>query len=366
MKRILPLLALTLFGVACTNSTSKKTTASNNGTNGTQTPGPTGATNANQPGGGDPALIGTNPYDNVGDVTPIIETGMFTDGPTWSSQNEGALFFTTPLGEGAIYRMRADGKAIKIRDGVSAQGTTPIGTTVGPDGSIITAEAKRVTTSTSAAIINNAEQPITTGYDPASVPVQTDPYAPPPPPAGNGQFDTLNDVTARKDGTLYVTDPGYFVPGGPAVNRIYRVEPGGHTDVVDAFEDIPHPNGIGLSPDEKLLYVGFSSPTQGTTPYIRKYTVNDDGTLGDQTKFVDLGADSAPDGITIDQAGNVYVATTAGVEAYKPTGEKWGVLAVPEIPTGMAFGGADMKTLYITTQGTHVFQIVLTVPGLNQ
>ena len=113
------------------------------------------------------------------------------------------------------------------------------------------------------------------------------------------------------------------------MNRVFRVDPTGHTFIADAFEDIPHPNGIALSPDSKTLYVGFSTPS-GVAPYIRSYTLNADGTFAGYTKFVDLAADSAPDGFGIDTAGNLYVAAVDGVEVFKPTGEKWGVVAVPE------------------------------------
>lgn len=371
MKRILPVLALALFAVACGSSDKKKAATNPDGTpadgqpagdpNAAGTP-PDGA------GGGDPELAGVNPIEGIGDVTATMEPGQWSDGPTWSA-NAKALYFTTPLAGdgGGLFRMLPDGRTIKIHGGAQADGTTPIGTTVDPGtGEIISAEFKRVTRTTFEAVVDAAASVVTTSYDPASSPQQTDPYAPPPPPAGDGSFDTLNDVVARKDGTLYVTDPGYQVEGGPAVNRIFRVDTAGHTTIVDAFEDIPHPNGIALSPDEKILYVGFTSPTEGTPPYIRKYALNDDGTIGGYTKFIDLGADSAPDGLGMDAAGNVYVATVAGVEVYKPSGEKWGVIAVPELPTGMTFGGDDFKTLYITTQGTHIFQIATQVPGLPQ
>jgi gluconolactonase len=222
----------------------------------------------------------------------------------------------------------------------------------------VTVEAKRV--------VRSAAE----GGEPNVIALSWSGGAPPPPldggaPAGDGTFDTLNDVVARKDGTLYVTDPGYFAT--PVANRIYRIDPSGVVQVVEAFDDVPRPNGIALSPDEKTLYVGFAAPVQGTLPFIRKYIVNDDGTLGEWTKFADIGpGDSTPDGLAVDTVGNVYVATRAGVEVFKPGGQSWGVIPIPEKPTGMTFGGPDMTTLYVTTEGVKIWQLKAKLAGISQ
>ena len=63
---------------------------------------------------------------------------------------------------------------------------------------------------------------------------------------------------------------------------------------------------------------------------------------------------------------DVFVATKAGIQVFKSDGSKIGVIAVPEIPTAMAFAGKDLKTLYITTQGTKIWQVTVNVPGIVQ
>lgn len=368
MKRILPLLfvlPISAYGVAC---------QSNSGDDETETPGgPAGGDGAggDNGGGGDgngptDEELSANPIEGIAPAKAVMESGQFTDGPVWHAQL-GVLFFSTPLGEGSIYRMLPDGRAMKVRDGSRAEGTTPIGNTVNAAGELVTVHMKMITRTP----LGDKGQPlepvvVASGYDPnAPPPPPPDGEEAPPPIASTGQFDTLNDVVARKDGTLYVTDPGYFAE--PTANRIYRIAPDGVVQVVEAFEDVPRPNGIALSPDESTLYVGFSAPIQGTLPFIRQYIVNEDGTLGEWTKFADVGPeDSVPDGLAVDVAGNVYVASKAGIEVYKNDGTKIGVAPVPEKPTGITFGGKDMKSLFITTEGVKIWELRVNVPGISQ
>ncbi|HSO31441.1 MAG TPA: SMP-30/gluconolactonase/LRE family protein, partial [Labilithrix sp.] len=233
----------------------------------------------------------TNPIEGIGPAKVVLETGAYTDGPVWSAK-EGVLFFTTPLGQSGLYRMTPDGAAMKVRDGDPATGAQPIGNTIDKAGTLITVEAKRITKN-SAAPDAGAPTAFATGYNDGD--------------AGVASFDTLNDAVVSQSGTIYATDPGYFAT--PMANRLYRVSAAGKATVVEEFMDIPRPNGVALTPDGKGLYVGFTQPVEGTKPFVSKYTVNADGTLGEHVKFIDLDKDASPDGIEVDQAGNVFVAT---------------------------------------------------------
>lgn len=360
MKRLLPFLLVLPIGLstyACaTKSADKKPTPSGN----TPPPGdsanPGGDDPNNPPPAGDggtttpdnPDDLSKNPIEGIAEAKPILQTDAFTDGPIWHAE-QGVLFFATPLGNGALYRMRPDGSAKKVRDGDQVSGAIPIGNTIDKAGDLFTIEAKEIVRSAASAEAG-APEAIATGFNNGTV---------------FTKFDTLNDAVVMDDGTMFVTDPGYF--GEPITNRIYRISPEREVVVADAFDDIPRPNGIAFNPDKSELYVGFSQPMEGTMPFIRKYHMNPDGTLGESAKFIDIDpADSSPDGIEVDQAGNIFVATAQGVAVFTKKGEKIGVVAVPEQPTGMAFGNEDMKSLYVTTQGTRIWELRVNVPGIAQ
>ena len=352
MNRYLSLLLVLPIGLyaACASKGSDK--AANNGgtTPGTETPGNPADPNAPAPGTpvATPGDIAKNPIDGIAPAKLLLDAGEYTAGPIWSAK-EGVLFFTTPLGVGGLYRVKPDGSAMKVRDGNAAAGEVPIGNTLDKAGNLLNIESKKIMRAGTAADAG-APTPVVTGYVNAE--------------AGVSPFDTLKDAVVAANGTIYATDPGYFE--SPISNRIYQITPAGKATVVAAFADVPRPNGVALTPDGKFLYVGFSAPVMGTPPFVRKYIVNADATLGEHSKFTDLENDSQPDGIEVDQAGNLFIATKYGIEVFKSDATKIGVVTVPEQPTGMAFAGADLKTLYVTTGGTKIWELHVNVPGIVQ
>jgi gluconolactonase len=176
--------------------------------------------------------------------------------------------------------------------------------------------------------------------------------------AGVRAFDSPNDLVVRKDGVMFVTDPGYQAKtaGAAVLNRIYRVTAAGIATTQATFPGGDEPNGVALSPDESSLYVSFTSPSTalGPVPFVAKYSVAPDGTLSGRTTFVSYGARSIVDGLTTDDLGNLYVACEIGVEVYSPAGVKLGTIAVPMADRPVhtvRFGGADRMSLYLGMTG---------------
>ena len=159
----------------------------------------------------------------------------------------------------------------------------------------------------------------------------------------------------RSDGTVYFTDPTYGLGGGTQeipFQGVFRVTPARDVTLVD--DTFSQPNGIALSPDETKLYV---SDSQAGGLFV--YDVAPDGSTGPGSMLID--ADPS-DGMAVDDAGNLYLTTGAGIEVYDDAGVLWGVLAVPEQPANCAFGGTDRRTLFITAR-TGLYRVELAVPG---
>ncbi|SNY25217.1 SMP-30/gluconolactonase/LRE family protein [Paractinoplanes atraurantiacus] len=174
-------------------------------------------------------------------------------------------------------------------------------------------------------------------------------------------FNSPNDVTVRSDGVVYFTDPS-FQRGRRADEMggrtgIFRVT-NGQVSLVDG--SVRQPNGIALSPDGRVLYAGAYGENK-----IYAYAVQPDGSTGTRTVFASI---AAPDGVTVDCAGNVYwVSNGEGrVHVFSPAGTELGTIASGAGATNAAFGGPDRRTLYITAGRTGdygVYGITLGVPG---
>jgi len=185
------------------------------------------------------------------------------------------------------------------------------------------------------------------------------------------RFNSPNDLVRRKNGDVYFTDPSYFADlklDDPDklfereldFNGVYRVTADGQVELL--IKDMPSPNGIAFSPDEKKLYVANSRPEK----FWRVYDVKPDGTIANGKLLLDvttLPGEGVPDGMKVDTEGNLYATGPAGILVISKQGRHLGTIRVPEIAANCAWGDADAKTLYITAR-TGVYRIRLKIPGI--
>lgn len=169
------------------------------------------------------------------------------------------------------------------------------------------------------------------------------------------RLNSPNDLVYRKNGDLYFTDPPYGLPEqmkDPAkeldFQGVFRLSPKGELTLLT--KEMSRPNGIAFSPDEKVLYVANSDPDNAVW---MAYPVKDDGTLGSGKVFFDSTAEfkakkpGLPDGMKVDQKGNLFATGPGGVYVFTPEGKHLGTLATG-VPTANCGWGDDGSTLYIT------------------
>ncbi len=180
-------------------------------------------------------------------------------------------------------------------------------------------------------------------------------------------FGRPNDLVVSQLGHVYFTDSGAnraaqaagAAPAAPKAEQpptnkpaVYRI--GNDGSVKRLANDIERPNGIQLSPDEKVLYV---ANTAGE--YVLAYDLADDGTLGAKREFAklagyrqtDTGWSSGADGLAVDARGRLYVASTAGIQVFSPEGQALGIITLPKAPQNIAFAGPGKRTLYAVGRG---------------
>src|SRR3990172_7789595 len=165
--------------------------------------------------------------------------------------------------------------------------------------------------------------------------------------AAAGQtFLRPNDLIVDRRGGIYVTDPGRIGRKGKAF--VYYVRPDGHVLLVS--DDIRFPNGLTLTRDEKVLLVADSRDNT-----IFAFDIQNDGNAINKRPFAHLqgipeGKFSFADGMALDSANRLYVATLTGIQVFDAGGTYLGTIRVPRQPTNLAFSGPDKRTLYITAR----------------
>ena len=190
-------------------------------------------------------------------------------------------------------------------------------------------------------------------------------------------YNQPNDITVDSKGRIYFSDPKYGPregmelrdTDGREIEGVYRIDPDGKVTRIITHE-VDRPNGVVVSPDDRYLFVADNNNNNvGAARKLWRFNLQADGSvdLKSQKLIYDWKTGRGPDGMVLDQKGRLYVAgglnhpnlpnetddLKGGVYVFSPEGNRVAFAPVPrDEVTNCTFGGADLKTLYITAGGT--------------
>jgi gluconolactonase len=298
----------------------------------------------------DPKFDSLVPADAV--VEKVAGGFQFTEGPVWVPGEAGALFFSD-IDANTVYRWtERNGTEVFLHPVMSDTANT--GGIGGSNGLALDLLGRLV-------LCEHGNRRIARLEEDGSRTVLADRYE-------NRRLNSPNDIVFHSSGAAFFSDPPYGLEGwndSPAKeqdhNGIYRLDTDGSITLVSAIQT--RPNGIGLSPDERTLYVANSDkpPNQ----LWMSYAVQEDLTLGPGTVFLDgneMGNPGWADGLALDESGHLYATGPGGVLVIGPNGQHLGTITLDEIPTNVGWGD-DGSTLYITAH-TSIYRIRLNSKGL--
>ncbi|MSU77756.1 MAG: SMP-30/gluconolactonase/LRE family protein [Gemmataceae bacterium] len=177
------------------------------------------------------------------------------------------------------------------------------------------------------------------------------------------RFNAPNDLVIDKNDGIYFTDPSFRAPKPFPQKKLGVYFTAGDGKVTRLIDDLPNPNGVILSPDEKTLYVIPSSQSD-----MMAYPIESPGKIGKGRVFCTLQqpggkkGNGGGDGLTVDTKGNLYITSGLGLQVYDPAGKLLGIIAFPEGPANVTFGGAKFDTLYVTAR-TSLYTVQMEVTG---
>jgi gluconolactonase len=305
-------------------------------------------------------------------LVPLATGFGFLEGPVYLNDRKGpgGLLFITDQIHNSIYSMRWNGL-------VNGQITTsswekpqlfrnPSGVADGQtsdlQGNLLTAETTGRRVSITRSFQNNLNNP--------------DPQAPTLVGEYQGKrLNSPNDLVVKSDGSVWFTDPSYGslqFPPQPAElpNNVYRYDP--VTRQLSVVEPgLMMPNGIAFGPGEKTLYLIDSGAIQGPRTYfpylphrIYVYDVSSDGRrLTNKRLFANVSP-GFPDGMRLDEKGNVYVGTLEGIHVLNPQGRLIGKFLMAKQTANLSFGGAENNVLFIGSSNS-LWAVKLNTRGLG-
>lgn len=291
-------------------------------------------------------------FEKGAKAEPVAKGGAGGEGPVWHPKL-GVL----SSGNGHIYRLDLSGKSSIYRKDA------------GTNGLLFDAKGRLVACESSARRVTRTEADST-------ITVLTNRYE-------GKRYNTPNDLTIDSKGRVYFSDPRYGKRDDMEMSDegVYRIDPDGKVTRVLGAAEVDRPNGVLVSAEDRYLYVADNNnDTAGAARKLWRFDLGKDGNVDRKSRklLYDWGKGRGPDGLKQDAKGRLYVAAglnkpnppaepatdiKGGVYVLSPEGKLLAFLPVPtDEVTNCAFGGDDLKTLYITGGGV-LYRVRTTTPG---
>lgn len=285
----------------------------------------------------------------------LQETGA-GEGPAWHPE----LGLLTS-GEGNINRRDRDGKVSVYRKGA------------GSNGLIFDRMGRLV-------ICEPAQRRVTRLEPDGQLTILADKY-------DGKRFNQPNDMTIDSKHRIFFSDPCYgdrsqmelVDQAGRKVEGVYRIDANKKVTRILTHE-VDRPNGLVMTPDDQYLYVADNNnDTQGGARKLWRFFMQADGSpdLSTQKLIYDWKTTRGPDGMKLDSQGRLFVAagitkpnqfetadkSTAGIYVFSQEGQLLEFIPIPrDETTNCAFGGDDLRTLFVTAGGT-LWSMQVKAPG---
>lgn len=190
----------------------------------------------------------------------------------------------------------------------------------------------------------------------------------------NRRLNSPNDVVVHHDASVWFTDPTYGILSDyegfkaepeQATRNVYRID--GHSGALTCVaDDFSQPNGLAFSADGRTLYVADSARSHDPhgAHHIRALQVLEDGRIGQSRVFAEIEP-GIPDGLRVDEQGNVWTSAGDGIQCFAADGTLLGKILLPEKVANLTFGGPRRNRLFITAN-TSLYMIHVAVGGLQR
>jgi gluconolactonase len=288
-----------------------------------------------------------------------VESGA-SEGPSWDPA--GYVYF---VGRSRVSRLdlRPNAGARKVEVFANAPGANT--SVVDPQGRVLVCEA--------------AGRRVTRIEKDGTVTVLADNYQ-------GKKLNSPNDLALDSRGRIYFTDARYgsmdnmeIRDAGGMIEGVYRIDAPGKVALLTTHE-LERPNGILVSPGDRYLYVADNyNNRKGGARKLYRFDLRPDGgiVLNSRKLIFDWKTSRGPDGFKMDREGRLYVAAgrnepnewetadlKSGIYILSAEGKLLEfVLFEKDETTNCAFGGKDLKTLFVTSGG-QLWSIPMSTPGL--